>query len=116
MTTQDIYKIGGAGTVASGKVVSGTLKAGQTVVFAPSGMSGEVRSIETHKASLPLANPGDNIGFNIRGLSVKQLAKGMVCGVVGQDVRAHAVSLVMSICYPHRHCSPLANVRASLPR
>eukprot|EP00914_Ancora_sagittata_P003096 GHVO01006434.1.p1 GENE.GHVO01006434.1~~GHVO01006434.1.p1 ORF type:complete len:463 (-),score=99.14 GHVO01006434.1:158-1498(-) len=75
---QDVYKIGGVGTVPVGRVETGVIKPGMVVSFAPTGTSTEVKSVEMHHESLPEANPGDNVGFNVKGLSVKELKRGYV--------------------------------------
>jgi elongation factor 1-alpha len=77
---QDVYKIGGIGTVPVGRVETGVLKPGMTVVFAPSTHSSEVKSIEMHHEALEEATPGDNVGFNVKGLSIKDIKRGMVAG------------------------------------
>jgi len=77
---QDVYKIGGIGTVPVGRVETGTLKAGMTVTFAPVGLSTEVKSVEMHHEVLESAGPGDNVGFNVKNLSIKDIKRGMVCG------------------------------------
>jgi elongation factor 1-alpha len=77
---QDVYKIGGIGTVPVGRVETGVLKPGMVVTFAPAMITTEVKSIEMHHESLPEANPGDNIGFNIKNVAVKDLRRGFVCG------------------------------------
>jgi elongation factor 1-alpha len=77
---QDVYKIGGIGTVPVGRVETGILKPGQVVTFAPAGVTTEVKSIEMHHESLPQAVPGDNIGFNVKSVSIKDIRRGMVCG------------------------------------
>ncbi|GAB0493823.1 hypothetical protein MMPV_005109 [Pyropia vietnamensis] len=77
---QDVYKIGGIGTVPVGRVETGRLKPGMVVTFAPSGLSTEVKSVEMHHESIPEANPGDNVGFNVKNVSVKDLKRGYVCG------------------------------------
>jgi elongation factor 1-alpha len=82
---QDVYKIGGIGTVPVGRVETGILKPGDTVTFAPAGVSTEVKSIEMHHESLPQATPGDNVGFNVKGLSVKDIRRGYVAGNVKDD-------------------------------
>ncbi|GAB4309403.1 MAG: translation elongation factor EF-1 subunit alpha [Promethearchaeota archaeon] len=75
---QDVYKIKGAGVVPVGKVETGVLKVKDTVLVQPSGFKGEVRSIEMHHESIETAEPGDNIGFNIRGATMKDLKRGYV--------------------------------------
>jgi elongation factor 1-alpha len=75
---QDVYKIGGIGTVPVGRVETGTIKPGMIVCFAPSGLTTEVKSVEMHHESLPEAFPGDNVGFNVKNVSVKELRRGYV--------------------------------------
>jgi elongation factor 1-alpha len=77
---QDVYKIAGIGTVPVGRVETGTLKPGMTVTFAPANVSSEVKSVEMHHTALTEATPGDNIGFNVKNLSVKDIRRGMVAG------------------------------------
>lgn len=77
---QDVYVITGVGTVPVGRVETGVLKVGDKVVFMPAGKVGEVRSIEMHHVRIPKALPGDNIGFNVRGVSRKDIRRGHVVG------------------------------------
>lgn len=80
MPVQDVYSITGVGTVPVGRVESGVLKKGSKVLFVPSGKQGEVKSIEMHHKPLEKAEPGDNVGFNVRGVSAKEIRKGDVVG------------------------------------
>lgn len=82
---QDVYKIGGIGTVPVGRVETGVLKPGMVVTFAPVGVSTEVKSVEMHHESLPEAVPGDNVGFNVKNLSVKDIRRGYVAGDTKND-------------------------------
>jgi elongation factor 1-alpha len=82
---QDVYKIGGIGTVPVGRVETGVLKPGVAVTFAPGGASTEVKSVEMHHEALTQAIPGDNVGFNVKNLSVKDIRRGFVCGDAKQD-------------------------------
>ena len=77
---QDVYKISGIGTVPVGKIETGILNAGKTVVFNPSQQSAEVKSIEMHHTMVDKAEPGDNVGFNVRGLSATDIRRGDVAG------------------------------------
>jgi len=77
---QDVYKIGGIGTVPVGRVETGILKPGMNVTFAPAALTTEVKSVEMHHVALPEAVPGDNVGFNVKNLSVKDIRRGMVAG------------------------------------
>jgi len=82
---QDVYKIGGIGTVPVGRVETGVLKPGMTVTFAPAQVSTEVKSVEMHHEQLESANPGDNVGFNVKNVSVKDIRRGMVTGDAKND-------------------------------
>jgi len=77
---QDVYKIGGIGTVPVGRVETGILKPGMTVYFAPSNVKSEVKSVEMHHEALAEAIPGDNVGFNVKNLSVTDIKRGNVAG------------------------------------
>ena len=75
---QDVYKIGGIGTVPVGRVETGILKPNMVVTFAPSELSTEVKSVEMHHEQLTEGLPGDNVGFNVKNVSVKELRRGFV--------------------------------------
>merc|ERR1719457_33177 len=77
---QDVYKIGGIGTVPVGRVDTGIIKPGMLVTFAPCALTTEVKSVEMPHESLPEAVPGDNVGFNVKNISVKEIRRGMVAG------------------------------------
>ncbi|NPE32139.1 elongation factor 1-alpha, partial [Methanococcoides sp. SA1] len=79
---QDVYTITGVGTVPVGRVETGKIKKGDSVIFNPPGMKGEVKTIEMHHEEIPEAIPGDNIGWNVRGISRNDIRRGDVCGHV----------------------------------
>jgi len=80
---QDVYTITGVGTVPVGRVETGVLKEGDEIVFMPTNVKGEVKSIETHHVRMPKAEPGDNIGFNVRGIARGDIRRGDVAGHPG---------------------------------
>ena len=82
---QDVYKIGGIGTVPVGRVETGVIKPGMVCTFAPVQITTEVKSVEMHHESLPEAVPGDNVGFNVKNVSVKDIRRGNVCGDSKKD-------------------------------
>merc|ERR1711981_1480467 len=77
---QDVYKISGIGTVPVGRVETGVIKAGMVVTFAPANVTTEVKSVEMHHEQLVEGVPGDNVGFNVKTVSVKEVRRGNVCG------------------------------------
>lgn len=82
---QDVYKIGGIGTVPVGRVETGILKPNMVVCFAPIGLITEVKSVEMHHESLAEAVPGDNVGFNCKNVSVKDIKRGYVASNNAED-------------------------------
>ena len=83
---QDVYSITGIGVVPVGRVETGIMKVGDKVIIVPGrdgkGITGEVKDIEMHHEKVQQAEPGDNIGFNVRGLGKKDTARGDCLGHV----------------------------------
>ncbi len=77
---QDVYTIKGVGLVPVGRVETGMMKPGDKVIFMPSGKKGEIKTIEMHHEQLKQAVPGDNVGFNVRGIEKGDVARGDVVG------------------------------------
>jgi elongation factor 1-alpha len=112
---QDVYSITGVGTVPVGRVETGIMKKGENVIFEPAGASGEVKSIEMHHEQFDVAEPGDNIGFNVRGVGKNDIRRGDVAGhtdaapTVAKEFTANVVVLqhpgVITVGYtPVFHC------------
>jgi elongation factor 1-alpha len=98
----DVYSIKGVGTVPVGRVETGIMKTGQKIIFMPPDKEGEVKSIEMHHEMLDQAVPGDNIGFNVRGIERKDLGRGDVAGPTDNPptVAADYTGQVMVIQHP----------------
>lgn len=126
---QDVYNIKGVGTVPVGRVETGILKPGDTLIFMPSGKTGEVKTIEMHHEQLPQALPGDNIGFNVRGIAKNEIARGDVAGhtnnvpTVAKDFTAQIVVLNHPTAIPinytpvfHMHTAQLSCIFTELQK
>ena len=94
---QDVYKIGGIGTVPVGRVETGILKPGMMVSFAPGNISTEVKSVEMHHEALPEAIPGDNVGFNVKNISVKDIKRGNVASDLKNDPARECASFFAQV-------------------
>merc|ERR1712032_86070 len=88
----DVFKISGIGTVPVGRVETGVLKPGMIVRFTPSNLTSECKSVEMHHETLPQAVPGDNVGFSVRNISVKDIKRGFVCSNDKEDPALEAES------------------------
>jgi elongation factor 1-alpha len=82
---QDVYKITGVGTVPVGRVETGVLKPGMLVTFAPAGITTECKTVEMHHTQMEEAIPGDNVGFNVKSVGVKDVRRGYVVGDAKSD-------------------------------
>merc|ERR1711970_200897 len=94
---QDVYKIGGIGTVPVGRVETGIIKPGMVVTFAPNQLTTEVKSVEMHHEALTEAVPGDNVGFNVKNVSVKDLKRGFVASDSKNDPARGAVDFTAQV-------------------
>eukprot|EP00996_Jenningsia_fusiforme_P000628 NODE_1566_length_1492_cov_1142.546778_g1413_i0.p1 GENE.NODE_1566_length_1492_cov_1142.546778_g1413_i0~~NODE_1566_length_1492_cov_1142.546778_g1413_i0.p1 ORF type:complete len:467 (+),score=125.68 NODE_1566_length_1492_cov_1142.546778_g1413_i0:62-1402(+) len=94
---QDVYKIGGIGTVPVGRVETGIMKPGDVVTFAPNNLTTEVKSIEMHHESLAEAIPGDNVGFNVKNVAVKDLRRGFVASNSKNDPAKEAAEFLAQV-------------------
>jgi len=89
---QDVYKITGVGTVPVGRVETGVIRPGILVTFAPGNLTTECKTVEMHHQQLEEAIPGDNVGFNVKSVSVKDIRRGYVVGDSKNDPPKEAVS------------------------
>lgn len=106
----------GIGTVPVGRVETGVMKPGMVVTFAPANITTEVKSVEMHHESLAEAVPGDNVGFNVKNVSVKEIKRGMVAGDSKADPPKPADCFKAQVNYPsllkhhHDNCALLSFV------
>jgi len=94
---QDVYKIGGIGTVPVGRVETGVLKPGMVVRFSPTEKETEVKSVEMHHEALTEAVPGDNVGFNVKNLSVKDIRRGFVTSDTKREPATETASFMAQV-------------------
>merc|ERR1719434_372445 len=94
---QDVYKIGGIGTAPVGRVETGLIKPGMVVTFAPVNVTTEVKSVEMHHESLQEAGPGDNVGFNVKNVSVKDIRRGNVASDSKNDPAKEAKTFTAQV-------------------
>ncbi|XP_057602960.1 elongation factor 1-alpha 1-like [Hippopotamus amphibius kiboko] len=94
---QDVYKIGGIATVRVGQVETGVLKPGMVVTFVPVNVTTEVKSVEMHHEALSEALPGDNVGFNVKNMSVKDVCHGNVAGDSKNDPPMEAAGFTAQV-------------------
>lgn len=100
---QDVYKIGGIGTVPVGRVETGILAPGMIVTFAPANVTTEVKSVEMHHETLAEALPGDNVGFNVKNVSIKDIKRGMVASDSKNDPAKEAKTFFAQVFFNYMY-------------
>merc|ERR1711918_172248 len=89
----------GIGTVPVGRVETGVLKPAMTVCFGPMGVTTECKSVEMHHEQVAEAIPGDNVGFNVKNLSVQDIKRGYVASdaknVPAQDTETFKAQVIV---------------------
>lgn len=100
----------GIGTVPVGRVETGILKPGMVVTFAPVNVTTEVKSVEMHHEALTEALPGDNVGFNVKNVSVKDIRRGNVAGDSKNDPPQEAANFTAQVGFIHRKHSSYQDV------
>ena len=86
MPVEDVFSITGRGTVATGRVESGTIKVSDEVEIV--GLSDEIRKVvvtgvEMFRKLLDQAQAGDNIGCLLRGVQRNEIERGQVLAKPG---------------------------------
>ncbi|XP_054415925.1 LOW QUALITY PROTEIN: putative elongation factor 1-alpha-like 3 [Pongo abelii] len=94
---QDVYKIGGIGTVSVGRVETGVLKPGMVVTFAPVTVTTEVKSVKMHHEALSEVLPGDSVGFSVKNVSLKDVHHGNIAGDSKNDPPIEAAGFIAQV-------------------
>ena len=68
------------------------------VTFAPVNLTTEVKSVEMHHEALTEALPGDNVGFNVKNVSVKDIKRGYVAGDSKNDAPKGTKNFTAQVC------------------
>jgi elongation factor Tu len=90
MPIEDIFTITGRGTVVTGRVERGMLKAGEEVDIIGFGKHDKVvvTSVEMFRKILEDARAGDNVGLLLRGVAKEDVERGMVIAKPG-SIKPH---------------------------
>ena len=73
-----VFTIAGSGTVVTGTLIDGSLRAGQEVEIVPAGLKSRLRGLQTHKTHIDTAAPGSRVAANLVGIATNQLKRGDV--------------------------------------
>ena len=86
-----VFTIHGFGTVVTGTILGGTIKAGDPVVVHPRGLEAKVRGVEVHGASEGGARAGMRCALNLSGVGKQDLARGDVIAAPGAVAPSHLI-------------------------
>ena len=110
-----VFTIAGFGTVVTGTLIDGELRAGEEIELAPGQLRGRIRGLQSHRDKVERAVPGTRTAVNVTGVDKDAMRRGLVLGAPGTlratkavDVRltavaglAHAVRHNMNVTF---HC------------
>ncbi len=104
-----VFTMSGFGTVVTGTLVDGHLSVGDEIQVLPSGLTGRIRGLQTHKKKEEQAMPGSRTAVNISGISIEQIQRGEVLIHPNQYMSTHRVDarfrLLKDIASPLKHSS-----------
>ena len=75
-----MFPLKGIGTVVTGTVWRGEIKAGDTLVVLPGGHRAAVRSLQVHDHEAEVVRAGSRAGVNLRGLDRGHVQRGKLAG------------------------------------
>ncbi len=104
-----VFTMSGFGTVVTGTLIDGHLSIGDEIQVLPSGLTGRIRGLQTHKKKEEQALPGSRTAVNISGISTEQIQRGEVLVHPNQYVTTRRVDarfrLLKDIASPLKHSS-----------
>ena len=104
-----VFTMSGFGTVVTGTLIDGHLSIGDEIQILPSGLTGRIRGLQTHKKKEEQANPGSRTAVNISGISTEQIQRGEVLVHPNQYLPTRRVDarfrLLKDIASPLKHSS-----------
>ncbi|HEY9151410.1 MAG TPA: selenocysteine-specific translation elongation factor [Anaerolineales bacterium] len=104
-----IFTMSGFGTVVTGTLIDGYLSLGDEIQILPSGLTGRIRGLQTHKKKEEQAQPGSRTAVNISGISTEQIQRGEVLVHPNQYLPTRRVDarfrLLKDVASPLKHSS-----------
>lgn len=98
------FSMTGFGTVVTGTLLDGTLRAGQEVEIQPQGLHTRIRTLQTHRRQVEAARPGSRVALNLAGIARTDVKRGDVVSLPGQlqptlllDARVQLLPAVASV-------------------
>ena len=79
-----VFTVQGFGTVVTGTLLDGAFSIGQEVEILPQGLRARIRTLQAHKTSVEIAQPGGRTAMNLAGVAKSDLARGDVISLPGR--------------------------------
>jgi selenocysteine-specific elongation factor len=101
-----VFSMRGFGTVVTGTLASGTIRADEELVLLPSGRRVKVRGVQVHGAARPSAGAGRRVAVNLQGVEVQDIGRGETLthpGAFEETRRFDAVIDLLPDARPLRH-------------
>lgn len=92
-----VFSVPGFGTVVTGTLIDGELRAGQELQIQPSGLKTRARGLQVHRRKVDVVRPGNRVAVNVAGLSVDQIRRGEVVTTPGWLLPTRAVDVDLKL-------------------
>ncbi|HEV2471182.1 MAG TPA: selenocysteine-specific translation elongation factor, partial [Chthonomonadales bacterium] len=92
-----VFSMTGFGTIVTGTLLDGAFRAGQEVEVLPRGIRTRVRSLQTHRHSVPVAHPGSRVALNLANVARTDLQRGDVVALPGQFQQTMLIDARLSV-------------------
>jgi selenocysteine-specific elongation factor len=97
------FGVKGIGTVVTGTLWSGTLRAGETLALLPGDRSARVRSVQVHDVDVEAAAAGQRVAVNLAGIRARDVARGDVLALPGARTEAMVLDCALDLRPDARH-------------
>lgn len=84
MPIDRVFTLTGFGTIVTGTLLDGVFTSGQEVVVLPQGLKTRIRSLQTHRQQVEVAQPGSRVAMNLANIGRSELERGNVVAISGQ--------------------------------
>jgi selenocysteine-specific elongation factor len=104
-----VFTMSGFGTVVTGTLMDGHLSVGDEIQILPSGLTGRIRGLQTHKKKEEQSTPGSRTAVNVSGIATEQIQRGEVLVHPNQYVPTRRMDarfrLLKDVSSPLKHSS-----------
>ena len=97
MAVDRVFTVKGFGTVLTGTLTGGRLRAGDEIELQPGALKGRIRGLQRHGAGVPEVEPGTRVAVNVIGAAAQGAQRGMLLAYPGTVKTATVLDLSIRV-------------------